>query len=84
MVLNNSGDNIDLAPSRKGLTWRFCQRTVDSADRNSEIPVNVENIVNTEICKEAFEDEVNENDVKTEDASKHGNKKIEVKICVDV
>ena len=65
MIFNNSGDNIDLAPTRTGLTRRFCQRTVEAADRNLEIPGNVENIVNTEICKEAFEDEVNENNVKT-------------------
>ena len=46
--------------------------------------MDVENTANTEICKEAFEDETNENIVKTEDASKHANEKIMVQIHLAV
>ena len=40
--------------------------------------MDVENIVDTEICKEAFEDGINESVVKTGYASKHANEKVQV------
>ena len=40
--------------------------------------MEVENIVDTEICKEAFEDGINESFVKTGYASKHANEKVQV------
>jgi hypothetical protein len=42
--------------------------------------VDVENTINTVICEEAFEDKMNENVVKTEEASKHDNQKIDVDV----
>ena len=40
--------------------------------------MEVENIVDTEICKEEFDDGINESVVKTGYASKHANEKVQV------
>ena len=42
--------------------------------------MDVENTINTVICEDAFEDKMNENVVKTEEASKHANQKIDVDV----
>ena len=46
--------------------------------------MDVENTGNCKFCEEAFEDDVNENVVNTENAFKPGDEKIMVEICVDV